>query len=310
VLADPDVGWQRPDLAESALTYQLARQRAHFDEEQHRVLATLLGSTFIEHLKERLDYTERTFTRINEQLAEHPTRQGQSVRLRWDPDSQDPDAGQVIRALSRGFDQLTPDRQEQVRQFLARRIEDARDNAEADGQDWRESLHRALDYRTWLRISLQYRAGRESGWAPFDAATHGSKSGGEKVVLLSQPLFAAAVVAFDSAVPTAPRWVWLDEAMTGVDAELKASFLGLTVDFDLDLMLTAHDEWGTYQTVPAVAIYDLAREKGFAGVDTVVYLWAGGRRVRVAAAPETPAASMVRVPDALEDELDLEGARG
>ncbi|WP_341358390.1 TIGR02680 family protein [Georgenia sp. M64] len=308
ILADPDAGWQRPDLAEQSLTEQLHRQRAHFDEEQHRVLATLLGSTFIEHLKERLDYTQRTFTRINDRLAEHPTRQGQSVRLRWEPDSQDPEAGQVIHALSRGFDQLTAERQEQVRQFLSRRIEDARDNAEADGQDWRESLHHALDYRTWLRITLQYRAGRESAWVPFDAATHGSKSGGEKVVLLSQPLFAAAVVAYDSALPTAPRWVWLDEAMTGVDAELKASFLGLTVDFDLDLMLTAHDEWGTYPSVPAVAIYDLAREKGFPGVDSVVYLWAGGRRVRVADVAAGPGTSAAAVD--VESELDLEGARG
>lgn len=54
--------------------------------------------------------------------------------------------------------------------------------------------------------------------------------------------------------------VWLDEAMTGVDATVKASLMGLTIDFELDVMLTAHDEWCTYPTVPAVAVYDLARQ--------------------------------------------------
>ena len=40
-------------------------------------------------------------------------------------------------------------------------------------------------------------------------------------------------------------------------------------------MLTAHDEWCTYTTVPAVAVYDLARP-ATAGVDAVPYLWCGG----------------------------------
>jgi hypothetical protein len=41
-------------------------------------------------------------------------------------------------------------------------------------------------------------------------------------------------------------------------------------------MLTAHDEWCTYRTVPAVAIYDLARDKLLPGVDVDSYLWLGG----------------------------------
>jgi len=41
-------------------------------------------------------------------------------------------------------------------------------------------------------------------------------------------------------------------------------------------MLTAHDEWCTYPTVPAVAIYDLARQPHVAGVDSQPYLWCGG----------------------------------
>ena len=79
----------------------------------------------------------------------------------------------------------------------------------------------------------------------------------------------------------APRWVWLDEAMTGVDAAVKASFMGLTVEFDLDVMLTAHDEWCDYVTVPAVAVFDLARHEHLPGVDAVPYLWCGGSMTAV-----------------------------
>jgi uncharacterized protein (TIGR02680 family) len=277
VLADGSVGWQPPAEASDALVERVRLQEEKYDAEQRQVLATLLESTFIEHLKERLDYTKTTFELITRQLAEHPTRRGHVVRLQWAPDPVDPEAGSVVTALGRGYKQLSPDRQEQVRAFLSRKIDAARADAAADGvSDWKEQLTAALDYRRWLRIDLQIRTGSDSPWKKFDVASHGAKSGGEKVVLLSQPLFAAAVVAYNAAGPLAPRWIWLDEAMTGVDLSVKESFMGLTVGFDLDVMLTAHDEWCTYPTVPAVAIYDLARHPQFPGVDVDAYVWSGG----------------------------------
>ncbi|WP_109529930.1 MULTISPECIES: TIGR02680 family protein [Nocardia] len=279
---DPTAGFQLPPAAADTLAARVLEQRDSFDAEQQRVLATLLGSTFIEHLKDRLDYTRRTFTHINNQLARRPTRQGHTVKVVWQADPAEPDAAAVLEALGRGYAELSVDRQEMVRRYLTRKIDDARSEAAAEGAvDWKHQLGRALDYRSWLKIDLHYRPGSTSRWVPFDAARHGAKSGGEKVVLLSQPLFAAAVVAYDAAATHAPRWVWLDEAMTGVDAQVKASFMGLTVDFELDIMLTAHDEWCNYETVPAVAIYELAREKHLAGVDVLPYLWCGGTLIEV-----------------------------
>lgn len=283
VIVDPDRGWLAPPAAADALTERVREQQERFDAEQQRVLTTLLGSAFIEHLKDRLDYTAHTFQRINEQLGAHPTRQGHVVRIQYEADPKDPDAGAVVKALRQGYQQLTQERQDMVRDFLRRQIEKAREDANIQGAaDWKDQLALALDYRRWLRLTLQYRQGTAGTWALFDAAKHAVKSGGEKVVLLAQPLFAAAVVAYDAASGHAPRCVWLDEAMTGVDATVKASFMGLTVDFELDVMLTAHDEWCTYATVPAVAIYDLARQPNIAGVDAQPYLWCGGELQQVA----------------------------
>ncbi|WP_269844592.1 TIGR02680 family protein [Actinokineospora bangkokensis] len=308
VLADSSAGWQAPPAAADLLAHQVHEQENAFDSEQQQVLTTLLGSTFIEHLKDRLDYTARTFTDINKQLTSHPTRHGNAVQLKWEPDPTDPDAGAVVDALTQGYQQLSPGRQDTVRSFLARKIDAARADAASEGSaDWREHLSTALDYRGWLKISLQYRPGSTSRWVPFDAAKHGAKSGGEKVVLLSQPLFAAAVVAYNAAGGHAPRCVWLDEAMTGVDDEIKASFMGLTVGFDLDVMLTAHDEWCKYPTVPAVAVYDLARHKGLPGVDAVPYLWCGGDWTAVALpiSDERPDEALMAA-DGLFAEMDAE----
>ena len=38
--------------------------------------------------------------------------------------------------------------------------------------------------------------------------------------------------------------------------------LKATVDFDLDLVMTSHELWGTYASVPQLAIYQLHRENG------------------------------------------------
>jgi hypothetical protein len=98
--------------------------------------------------------------------------------------------------------------------------------------------------------------------------------------------------------------VWLDEAMTGVDEEIKASFMGLTVSFDLDVMLTAHDEWCKYATVPAVAVYDLARHKGLPGVDAVPYLWCGGEWTAVDVGAAHSSADNLSIADGLFAEVD------
>ncbi|MCX4095315.1 TIGR02680 family protein [Nocardia sp. alder85J] len=303
--SDAAHGFELPPDAADTLADLVRGQRESYDAEQQRVLATLLGSTFIEHLKDRLDYTTRTFANINAHLVSHPTRQGHAVKVVCEADPSDPDAEAVVGALGQGYAELSPERQELVREFLSRRIEQARSDAAAEGvADWKQQLTRALDYRGWLRITLQYRPGSTSKWSLFDAAKHGAKSGGEKVVLLSQPLFAAAVVAYDAAVAHAPRWVWLDEAMTGVDTQIKASFMGLTVDFELDIMLTAHDEWCNYDTVPAVAVYDLARERHLPGVDVLPYLWCGGTlttvevdRLGFTAAAEPPTEGLFGIDD-------------
>jgi uncharacterized protein (TIGR02680 family) len=284
VLAEASAGWQPPQQASDSLAAAVQDLEDRYDAAQRDVLSTLLESNFIEHLKDRLDYTETTFLDINRQLADHPTRQGHIVRLERMPDPADPEAVTVVKDLGHGYAQLGTDRQDRVRDFLSRKIDAARADATAEGaSDWKEELSKALDYRRWLRIELQFKPGAGASWRRFDNASHGSKSGGEKVVLLSQPLFAAAVVAYNAAGQGAPRWIWLDEAMTGVDVSVKESFMGLTVEFDLDIMLTAHDEWCTYRTVPAVAVYDLARDRDLPGVDAESYLWLGGELTQIEA---------------------------
>ena len=67
--------------AAETLAERARQQRMGYDAEQQRVLTTLLGSTFIEHLKDRLDHTARRWRGSMTQLDSHPTRTGTPVRV-------------------------------------------------------------------------------------------------------------------------------------------------------------------------------------------------------------------------------------
>ncbi len=41
--------------------------------------------------------------------------------------------------------------------------------------------------------------------------------------------------------------------------------------------MTSHELWGTYRTVPQLAVYQLHREQGDFGVHAIRFLWDGDR---------------------------------
>jgi hypothetical protein len=58
--------------------------------------------------------------------------------------------------------------------------------------------------------------------------------------------------------------------------------LAATVAFDLDLVMTSHELWGTYISVPSLAIYRLHHQNGVYDVQAFPFLW-GGAALRGAA---------------------------
>ncbi len=51
--------------------------------------------------------------------------------------------------------------------------------------------------------------------------------------------------------------------------------LEATVAFDLDVVMTSHELWGTYRSVPQLAIYQLHRENSSFGVHAIPFIWDG-----------------------------------
>ena len=108
------------------------------------------------------------------------------------------------------------------------------------------------------------------------APGHPPGSGGERALVASVPLFAAASAHYKSASnPNAPRLIALDEAFAGVDDDSRAKCLGLLATFDMDVAMTSEREWGCHPEVPGSASASLRGRTAFDAVLVTPWRWDG-----------------------------------
>jgi uncharacterized protein (TIGR02680 family) len=279
-----------PPHAVEMLDTVLTRLRADYDEELTKTINELLGSTFIEHLRDRLAEAERLRSDINTKLSQTPTTtSGLMLRLVRVAVDEERAANEILAALERDFAVLPAGAQEQIRQFLARRIGDAQEAARASGDpDWRTRLGEILDYRRWFELRLEYRTpqattdGGTSNWRPLNRDDHSLLSGGAKVVTLLQPFVAALHAMYDQS-GIGPRMMWLDEAFDGVDPSNRATMLRLLADCDLDWIVAGPGPIVNATTVRVAAIYEVRRApRPDPGVSLELAVWAGGAMTHLA----------------------------
>lgn len=258
-----------------ALEEQVSRRREMLSVEERDIIEQHLMSEVGSHLGERIHAAWTHVHRMNEQLAQHPTRSGVLLKLAWEVH---PDAGggasEALKLLRREVGLLTAPERELLGNFLAARVRAARE--EGEGVDTVQNMADALDYRRWHHFTVMKRT--DGKWERFTSRTQGHGSGGEQAKLAHLPLFAATAGYYATASAVAPRLLMLDEAFAGIDDDQRADCLGMLVELDLDVVLTNFNEWGCYPQVPAIAIYHLERVEGQKGVAALRYVWDG--RVR------------------------------
>jgi uncharacterized protein (TIGR02680 family) len=244
------------------------RERELTTREQQVLEEHLVGDV-ASRLQELITEADAMVGWMNAELAERPTSTGMRLRLAWQPDPDGPEGlaqarGHLLRQTSQLWS--AADRRA-VGDFLQRQIQRMR--AEDPQGTWTEHLRRALDYRGWHRFVIERL--QDGNWR----SAIGPASGGERVLTVSLPLFAAASAHYRSAHPHAPRLVLLDEAFAGVDDDSRAKCLGLLTQFDLDVAMTSEREWGFYATVPGIATYQLVRHDGVDAVHVSGWEWDG-----------------------------------
>lgn len=281
-----------PPRAAERLSTLLEQLQADYDDELTKTIDELLGSTFIEHLRDRLSEAETLRDDINKKLAQNPTAiSGITLRLRRIPVTEERAANDVLDTLEQHFDMLPKPSQDRIRVFLSERITSAQEAARASGDpNWRSRLAEILDYRRWFELHLEYRTPRSEsgdrpggGWRSLERGDHGLLSGGAKVVTLMQPFIAALHAMYDQA-GSGPRMLWLDEAFGGVDGTNKASMFRLLTSCDLDWLIAGPGIIANSSAVPMAAIYEVRRApQPLPGVSLELAVWAGNELTHVMA---------------------------
>ena len=270
-----------PELAD-ALTAEIEERQRMLSAREREILENHLITEVAGTLQELIGQAERQVEQMNAELKGRPTSTGMRLRLVWRPSRSNAPAGLEAareRLLRQDSDAWSPEDREAIGTFLQAHIERVR-AADQSGGTWMEHLSTALDYRSWHEFGVERH--QHGQWR---SAT-GPASGGERVLSMSIPLFAAASSHYASAGnPHAPRLIALDEAFAGVDDEARANCLGLLRSFDLDVVMTSEREWGCYPEVPGLAISHLSRVDGVSAVLVTRWEWDGRQRTRAADPP-------------------------
>ncbi|MEU7999345.1 SbcC/MukB-like Walker B domain-containing protein [Micromonospora sp. NPDC049060] len=257
------------------------------DEKLNVMYTELLSSTFIDHLADRLKAVIDLLDEVNVVLSRHPTGADRmTLRLRRHPAAEHAAGYKILKAIEDGVI-ASETAQDQIRLFLADRLQQAHDLPADDGKgdgksavdEWIDRVAGLLDYRAWFDVVCEFRiAGHADDpvrWQPLTKQEHTVDSGGGKAVTLLQPLLATLVTLYSES-PRSPRPLWLDEAFVGVDLANQTTMMRMLVDFDLDFLVAGPATLVASAQVPAAAIWHIARAPApLPGVDLSLTLWAG-----------------------------------
>jgi hypothetical protein len=269
-------GQERPiDELRKILIEDVAARQMLLDAREREILENHLVGTVSTHLRELLQAAEQQVQEMNVELESRPMSTGMKLRFVWKPAEDGPSGMLAARQrLMQSGDEWSLSERQMLGSFLQQQIQAV--CSEIDDASWQESLSEALDYRKWHWFGVERY--QDGVWKRLTRRTHGTGSGGEKAVALTLPHFAAAAAFYRTAHPLAPRLILLDEAFVGIDADMRAKCMGLIHTFDLDFMMTSEREWGCYQTLPALAIYQLSTRPGIDAVGLTRWVWNGRRR--------------------------------
>jgi len=256
------------------LAADIAERERLLTAEERRVFGDALVEEIADHLRTRIRAVHERVAAMNAVLARTPTAAGKVVQLQWR--ALDDDAGtqrSAVELLRKSPSYHGEGERRRIVEFFRARVGQARGELDGDAraESMTDTLTRAFDYRRWFAFGLIEELGgaRER----LTARRHAVGSGGEQSVLIHLPLLAAAAALYGDS--GAPRLVMLDEALSGIDDETRERVLAATVAFDLDIVMTSHELWGTYRSVPSLSVYQLHREQGVPGVHAVPFRWDG-----------------------------------
>ena len=263
--------------AVSVVQARLSELSALLSSEQDDALRNLLQGLVAREVADKLHAASGLVARMNRRLDSITTAHGIGVSIRWRRrEGLDPARAEMVTLLAKQPDLRTAEEDSRLREVIASQLDFAR--REDPDASYSYLVGSILDYRSWHEITLLLkRPGR-----PDERLTRRTPlSEGEKKIVSYLPLFAAVAASCDSlaeGAPAAPRFLLLDDAFAKVSEDNHPKLFGLLVELDLDFIATSERLWGTYATVPKLAITEVIRDASLGVVVLEHSRWDGASR--------------------------------
>lgn len=250
------------------------------NDKDKELFEDILANTISKKIRARIQASKRWVEKMNDLMESMKTSSGLKLSLRWKNKRADKeeqmDTKTLVDLLQKDAEIMRPEEVEQLSRHFRSKIAEARKEADetANMQSFHAIMREVLDYRKWFEFQLECQKTGEKKRELTDRVFF-TFSGGEKAMAMYVPLFSAVVAKYAGARGDAPRLISLDEAFAGVDEMNIRDMFRLMVEFDFNFMINSQILWGDYETVPALAIYQLVRPENAKFVTVIRYTWNG-----------------------------------
>lgn len=265
------------------LEQDVEEQTQLLSEKDRELFEDILANTISKKIRSRIQASKRWVEKMNQLMESMQTSSGLKLSLRWKSKRADKeeqlDIKELVELLQKDVEIMKKEEVERLSTHFRSKIEEAR--RAAQDQNMMQSFHmimrEVLDYRKWFEFQLECQKTGERKRELTDRVFF-TFSGGEKAMAMYVPLFSAVAAKYAGARKDAPRLISLDEAFAGVDEMNIKDMFRLMVEFEFNFMINSQILWGDYETVPALAIYQLVRPENAKYVTVISYIWNGTMR--------------------------------
>lgn len=271
-----------PDLLQK-LENDVEEKSRLLNDKDREIFEDILANTISKKIRSKIQSSKRWVDEMNRLMDSMQTSSGLRLSLKWKnkraETEEQMDTRMLIQMLEKDVEIMREEEVDQLSAHFRSKINQARKRLDDSNniQSFHSIMKEVLDYRKWFEFQLEC---QKTGEKKKELTDHMffTFSGGEKAMAMYVPLFSAVVAKYSSARKEAPRMISLDEAFAGVDEMNIKDMFRLMVEFEFDFIINSQILWGDYETVPAIAIYQLLRPENVKYVTAISYVWNGNVR--------------------------------
>ncbi len=240
----------------------------------------ILANTISRKIRSRIHNSNVWVEKMNALMGGMNTSSGLKLSLRWRSKTAEQedqlDTRELVELLKKDYRLMREEEAAKLSQHFRSKVEQARKYAKDGGGtlSFYQVMKETLDYRKWFEFQLFSQKSGEKQ-RELTNSVFGTFSGGEKAMSMYVPLFSAVVAKYQGGREDAPRLISLDEAFAGVDNKNICDMFRLMTEFQFDFIMNSQVLWGDYETLDALAIYQLMRPGNARFVTVMAYLWNG-----------------------------------